>query len=81
MGKLLSIKPLVFFGTISYTLYLTHDFFFWQVEDWNLPHFPSVALALVLTVLTATVSWYILELPLQRLKSKIAPYQRQNGLN
>lgn len=79
LGRLLSIKPLVFIGTISYTLYLTHDFLFWQVEEWKLPHLPTVILAFALTLLTATVSWYFLELPLQRLKSRVAPYRRPVG--
>lgn len=57
---------LVFFGSISYSLYLMHPIVlnFFHAENYTVW---SVALAFVLTVGISTLSWWFVEKPFQRL--------------
>jgi peptidoglycan/LPS O-acetylase OafA/YrhL len=68
------IKPFVFLGRISYGLYVFHMFSILFVKRLVLalkvPFFSYIPLGLVLTVLLAAVSYYSLERPFLRLKSR-----------
>ncbi len=68
VGKLLNSKPLVWIGKLSYSLYL------WQELFWN-PAQPlgSAVLSLALTLGCAMLSFYLLELPLMKLRKQLSP--------
>jgi peptidoglycan/LPS O-acetylase OafA/YrhL len=71
-GKLLSSRPLVWLGALSYSLYVWQQLFCWrhEVHDEFLPslglqHFPLNA---ILSLSMATLSYYGIETPFNRLK-------------
>lgn len=82
-GKLLLWRPLVYLGTISYGLYVIHNFihFLWRYigtelglpgslmwdHRWRLPFVFAITIAL------AALSWHFFEKPINRLK-KHFPY-------
>jgi peptidoglycan/LPS O-acetylase OafA/YrhL len=71
LGRLLSYGPFVYLGSISYGLYLYHNFFFVVARHSEGPrHVMALALALAITIVVASVSWYALERPLLRLKDR-----------
>jgi peptidoglycan/LPS O-acetylase OafA/YrhL len=70
-GRLLSLRPLVFVGLISYSLYLWHwplmvfqrtDFFL--MENW--PAAVTKALLLAVSLLAAWLSWKFVEIPFRQ---------------
>lgn len=74
IGRFLSLRPLVYLGTISYTLYLVHAFVLVYAHRDGLEGVTLAAVAFAVTVAAASISWFALERPLQRLKSVVAPY-------
>jgi lysophospholipase L1-like esterase len=68
LGRLLSLRPVRWIGLISYGLYLWH----WPVYvvlspgRTGLDGLPLLAARLVLTVAIATLSYYLIELPIRR---------------
>jgi peptidoglycan/LPS O-acetylase OafA/YrhL len=85
VGKFLSSKPIVFLGTISYSLYLVHWFiqelvkFIWQAKfhrvfDTGLNFYQSsaiVALGLGISILVAVLTYFWIEVPMRQ-KLKLA---------
>ena len=76
VGRLLSLKPLVFVGLLSYSLYLWHWPIlafarYWLGEELS---YEIISLSLCASVLLAYVSWKYVEAPLRR--SKSSPYNR-----
>jgi len=82
-GAVLSWRPLIWIGQISYGLYLTHNFAHWlaprllrQLTHYRLSYFPSetlhVALLFAISFTTAVASWYMIECPFNRLKNRFA---------
>ena len=65
VGKILSIRPLVFLGLISYSLYLWHQPIFVFSRMKNLGEFDSYIyfLLILLSVLMAYLSWKFIEKP------------------
>ncbi len=64
--KILSFKPLIFMGTISYFVYLFHSAF---IHYLRLPNvFEKRLGGLCLTILAGTASWYLIERPILRTK-------------
>lgn len=68
VGRLLSLKPVVFIGLISYSLYLWHwplmvfyKFGFTVIDGLN--HHQSQALLLTLSLMMAVLSWRFVEIP------------------
>jgi peptidoglycan/LPS O-acetylase OafA/YrhL len=59
LGRCLSCRPLVWLGTISYSLYLWHYFVWWLLD-----YRPFLAMAL--TFVVATACYYTVERPLRR---------------
>ena len=68
----LSLAPLVFLGQVSYGAYLWH----WPVyaainESWlPLPTYLLLAIRIAMTLVIATISYHVIELPALRLKSR-----------
>ncbi len=67
LRRVLSFRPLVWLGLISFSLYLWQQLF---TGPWRGPILGSVALAPVLAILCATVSYSLIELPFLRLKRR-----------
>lgn len=69
VGKLLSMRPLVFLGLVSYSLYLWHQPVFvysgFVFGDENISHLGYAALIL-LCVLLATLTYILVETPVRR---------------
>jgi peptidoglycan/LPS O-acetylase OafA/YrhL len=74
-GRVLSLSPLVYLGTISYGIYLYHFFAIWGFQaalGWNRGQYPNQGMYFVVltaaTVVVATGSWFALERPVNGLK-------------
>lgn len=74
-GKVLDMRFLRFAGTISYGLYLYHPFApgIWSYISGGtgldqLPQYALVAIWILVSFILAAASWWLLELPLNRLK-------------
>lgn len=80
VGRILEAKPIVYVGTISYGVYLYHNFVSTLAQrsaaagvPTGLPETPGTlafAYALAVTLLMATASWYLIERPLNGLKER-----------
>ena len=78
LGALLEWKPLGWVGTISYGIYIYHNFMpviaprLWRLVGLNWPQnlWLQVAIAVALTLVIATASWFGLERPINNLKSR-----------
>jgi len=71
VGRVLSLKPVVFVGLISYSLYLWH----WPLIVFNklgftilngLDHHQTQVLLFVLSLILAVLSWRFIEMPIRR---------------
>lgn len=70
--RLLSLRPLVVIGTVSYGIYLFHFPVFQAVQDAHPPWLVQHALELGLTAVLTTFSYLVVERPALRLKSRFA---------
>ncbi len=70
-NAVLSSRVLGGIGLISYGLYLWHMPVFWAVNQLELPAVADVPLRMSLSLLTAVISYYVIELPFLRLKDRI----------
>jgi peptidoglycan/LPS O-acetylase OafA/YrhL len=78
--RLLTWKPLVWTGRISYGLYMWHLLAFRAVHELDLGPIENAVCGLVLTVAVATVSWVAFERPILRLKDRrFGPTPVQSG--
>jgi peptidoglycan/LPS O-acetylase OafA/YrhL len=72
LGRVLSARPLVAAGTISYGIYLWHMLVILGLDDtgaWG-NAWSNVILVLAGTVMIATASWFVVEKPALRLKDR-----------
>ena len=72
LHSVLESRLLVWIGRISYGLYLWHYPMFKWIKYLNSPWPVKLALALLATFITASLSFYLLEQPLLRLKRRFA---------
>jgi peptidoglycan/LPS O-acetylase OafA/YrhL len=92
VGRVLSARPIVYLGTISYGIYVVHLFAPWLWDRiGNRMGAPSFLLTsgigrlpilFALTVSGAALSWQLMERPINSLKSRF-PYpqeRRSNGM-
>ncbi len=81
-GRFLETRVLLFLGKISYALYLFHNFQPYLMEWFKVP-IPMtgvfVLLQLAILIAAATLSWYLIEQPLNNLK-KYFPYVRRSSV-
>lgn len=78
ISKFLNSKPIIFFGKISFGIYLYHFFVASIVSNvltkFNLESLDRIRfmlpLYLILTISAATLSWFILEKPFNKLKTR-----------
>jgi peptidoglycan/LPS O-acetylase OafA/YrhL len=68
VGRLLSLRPIVFIGLISYSLYLWHWplIVFWQQFTGHKPMTVEIAVLFVVSVTLAFLSWRFVEQPFRR---------------
>jgi peptidoglycan/LPS O-acetylase OafA/YrhL len=66
--ELLSTRPLVWVGLLSYSLYLWQQFFLNRHSEWAICSFP---VNLLLALAAASASYYMLERPLNGLRRKL----------
>jgi peptidoglycan/LPS O-acetylase OafA/YrhL len=71
VGRLLSLKPVVFIGLISYSLYLVHwpIIIFQRMSMLQIPNASDHVLkgtTLVVSIIIATLSWWMVETPFRR---------------
>jgi peptidoglycan/LPS O-acetylase OafA/YrhL len=82
-GRVLSLRPLLWLGTVSYGIYLYHvTLMAWLVDHHGASLGPSpwlslAAVTLVVTITAAAASWYLLEEPALRLKNAPLPWRRR----
>jgi peptidoglycan/LPS O-acetylase OafA/YrhL len=69
VGRVLNWTPIVFIGTLSYSLYLWQQLFINRDSSATISAFP---LNLVLALLAATASYYAVELPMLRARLTLA---------
>jgi peptidoglycan/LPS O-acetylase OafA/YrhL len=74
--RLLSLRPLVVIGTVSYGIYLFHFPVFQAVQEAHPPRLVQHALELGLTAVLTTVSYLVVERPALRLKSRFTTLNR-----
>ena len=66
--RMLASAPFVFFGVVSYGIYLWHTAVINEFHTYSaIPKDLQFVAAFVVTVAVATASWYLLERPMQRL--------------
>ncbi len=70
LHRLLESQPLVWIGRLSYGLYLWHFPIFEKVGGWRAPGVLAIPVMFVLTFSVATLSFYFVETPFLRLKSR-----------
>ncbi|APR82139.1 O-antigen acetylase [Minicystis rosea] len=68
--RILTSRPMIFLGKISYMMYLCHQLVLDLVARLGLPRPLTGLLALALVIGWSTLSWYLLEKPLQTLKDR-----------
>lgn len=68
MAKVLSVAPLQNLGRISYSAYLWHPFLLPYVDELSFAPWITLLLFLSATILLATVSYFLIERPLSRIR-------------
>lgn len=73
VGRLLTVRPIVFIGLISYSLYLWHWPLISLIRNWTLEPltFPQAVTVIALSVAAASLSWQFVEKPLRRRGSAV----------
>ena len=75
--RLLCMTPVRYLGRISYMAYLTHLLGLDLARRLQLRGPLTVVVGLLLTIAIASISWYSLEQPLQRLRGRVSVSPRQ----
>jgi len=70
---LLSNRPMVFIGTISFTLHLVHKLVPAAAHSVITDRYFAVGLALVFSLAWASLSWFLMEKPVAQFKKSVAP--------
>lgn len=69
----LKLRPVVYIGRISYTIYLTHLLALWICSRFIPNHPLAVAAAAILVIAFASLSWFVMEKPLLEGRLKPTP--------
>ena len=80
VGRILETRALIFIGKISYGIYLYHNLMQWLVpyfsDQLGIPfpnqnqEFVRFVIYLIITLIVASLSWFIIEKPLSKFKNK-----------
>lgn len=75
VGNLLSLKPVVFIGLISYSLYLWHwpTYVYWNYWKTTPLEWVDKAGLLTVSLIFASLSWYFIEQPFRKMRRKAEP--------
>jgi peptidoglycan/LPS O-acetylase OafA/YrhL len=73
LARILSFKPLVWIGAVSYGLYLFHFPIVHQLSVWHYLPRQQLAIVFPMTFGLAAASYYLLERPFLRLKDRFRP--------
>ena len=73
VNRILLIKPVVWIGRISYGLYLWHFLIFSTMRGLGFRHIDVITVGTCLAFLVASASYYFLERPFLKLKSRLTP--------
>ena len=73
LSRVLTSRPLVWIGQLSYGLYLWHYPVYRIMGHMGASEFQCLTLGTVITVLAAALSWHLMEKPLLRLKKHFQP--------
>jgi peptidoglycan/LPS O-acetylase OafA/YrhL len=77
--RVLSQRWLVGIGKVSYGLYLWHYPIFCEVQARHFPMQKEVAIEVALTILATVTSFYLIERPALKLKSRFRPAKHENA--
>jgi peptidoglycan/LPS O-acetylase OafA/YrhL len=77
--RVLSVRPLVAIGVVSYGLYLYHFPVFKAVQHQNYPHLEQHGLEIGITVALTVFSWFVVEKPALRWKDRLNLARRRVG--
>lgn len=72
--RLLCQRTVVYLGTISYMLYLAHQPILHELRALGMAKYPAAAAGLIAAIGFATLTWFVLEKPLQRYKDRVSAY-------
>jgi peptidoglycan/LPS O-acetylase OafA/YrhL len=78
VNRILLIKPVVWIGRISYGLYLWHFLIFSTMRGLGFRHIDVITIGTCLAFLVASASYYFLERPFLKLKSRWTPNPSNN---
>jgi peptidoglycan/LPS O-acetylase OafA/YrhL len=68
-GKILRFPPIVYLGTISYMMYLSHQIVLHQIGALELGRIPTSIISLLVVIFFSVCSWHLFEKPIQTLRS------------
>ena len=66
-------RPILFIGKISYSIYIWHAMVIPRVETLTISNSQKFLLNIIITLIVSTISYYIIEAPFLRLKSRVKP--------
>ena len=72
--KILNLKPIAFFGTISYSFYLSHFFWLFIVGRYIKNPIIIGLVGFLLTIVFSLLMYYLVELPFARLRKRLHVY-------
>jgi peptidoglycan/LPS O-acetylase OafA/YrhL len=79
IGKVMEYKPLIFIGKLSYSLYVWQQLFLGSTSLWLKYQFLTIfPVNIVMVIGCALVSYYVIEIPFLRLKSKFSTTKFSN---
>lgn len=69
--KALTVRPMVYLGTISYMLYLSHKIILELMTGFHLSVIVNASVSLIIVIGWSSLSWFFIEKPLQAYKSRL----------
>lgn len=70
VSNILKTQPLVWLGKTSYGIYLWHSLVIAYVNQFSLPSFAKISIAIILTLIITSLCYYLIEQSFLKLKTK-----------